>query len=96
MPEERKEKLKTFIQIVHPRAEERINNIYENYEKFEGFSPVMEITKNGFAVILVSCLSIAEDKVGAQNSGIFKTMKCDRVANSWGNLSAWSWGVVRF
>lgn len=88
------EKLKTFIQVIYPYVEEDID-LYTQYKSLGGYCPIKEIINRNYAIILLSCKTIVDDKKWALTSGIFKTMNSERTSNSWGNISAWAWGCSK-
>lgn len=94
LPNKINQNLKSFIQVIYPYAEENID-IYNDYQSIKNYTPVDEIIKRGYAVIMLSCKTIAEDFMGGEKTGIFKEMKIERTNNSFGVLSSWAWGCSK-
>ena len=94
MPNKKNKNLRTFIQVIYPYAEENID-IYNDYQSIKNYTPVDEIVKRDFAVIMISCGSVACDVRGGENTGILKAMNTVRTDNSWGVLSSWSYACSK-
>ena len=86
--------LKTFLTIVHPFAE-RNGDFFEDFNTIEHFCPIRKITNNGFAVILLSAKTVAEDVKEGKATGIFKACKSEETDSSWGVLAAWAWACTK-
>ena len=94
LPNKEVSNLKTFVQIIYPYAEEDID-FYSDYQTLKNYTPIDKIVDRNYAVILLSCKTIASDVMGGEKTGIFNKMKSERTFNSWGVLSSWSWGASK-
>ena len=94
LPNKENKKLKTFFQVIYPYAEENID-IYNDYKSIKNYTPVDEIIKRNYALIMLSCKTVASDIMGGEKTGIFKAMKVNRTLTSFGVLSSWSWACSK-
>ncbi len=94
LPNKEVTNLKTFITIVHPMRDKG-ELLIDDYESISDFCPIDDIISNGFALVLLSCNSVAEDRIGGENSGIFKEMNISRSKYSCGILGAWAWACSK-
>ena len=94
LPNKENKKLKTFIQVIYPYAEENID-IYNDYQSIKNYTPVDDIIERNYALIMLSCNTVANDVIGGENTGIFKAMNVERTSNSFGVLSSWSWACSK-
>ena len=85
--------LKTFITVLHPYRDK--GDLFNDYKSISEFCPIDEILENGFACILLSAKTIAEDRKGGEYTGIFQDMNLERTDTSWGVLSAWAWACSK-
>ena len=86
--------VKTFILPLHPNA--YINkDIWNKPENIIDYCPIKDITERGFAVAIILCGDVAEDRMGGEKTGIFAEMNCARTDDSWGVLSAWAWAASK-
>lgn len=86
--------LKTFLTVVHPYAE-RNGDFFDDYKNIEHFCPIKDITNKGFAVVLLSAKTVADDVIDGNKTGIFKVCEDDYKDSSWGVLAAWAWGCSK-
>lgn len=86
--------VKTFVLPLHPNA--YINkDIWNKPENIIDYCPIKDITERGFAVAIILCGDVAEDRMGGEKTGIFAEMNCARTDDSWGVLSAWAWAASK-
>lgn len=86
--------VKTFVLPLHPSA--YINkDIWNKPENIIDYCPIKDVTDRNFAVAIILCGDVAEDRSGGEKTGIFAAMKCARTADSWGVLSAWAWAASK-
>lgn len=93
LPNNKPINLKTFITVVHPSRDK--GDLFKDYKSISDFCPIDEIIKNGFSCILLSAKTVAEDRIGGEDTGIFKEMNYERTDTSWGVLSAWAWACSK-
>ncbi len=86
--------VKCFVLPLHPSAYIK-KSIWEKPENIADYCPIKEVTKRGFAVAILLCGDVAEDRKGGEYTGIFKEMNCVRTGESWGVLSAWAWATSK-
>lgn len=94
LPKKTNNKLKTFITIIHP-FRDKGELLIDDYQSISDFCPIDDIISNEFAVVLLSCNSVCEDRIGGENSGIFKEMQIKRTNDSCGVLGAWAWACSK-
>lgn len=94
LPSNHNNDLKTFITIVHP-FQDKGDELISNYKSISSFCPIDEIIGKGFAAVLLSAGTVAEDRLGGEQTGIFKDMGLPKSDNSWGVLSSWAWACSK-
>lgn len=94
LPNKKVVNLKTFITVVHPYAEEN-RDVFDDYKSIEPFCPIDKIIEQGYACILLSTKTVAEDRKGGENTGIFADMNLEASEKSWAVLSAWAWAASK-